>query len=274
MSVAERMNQIQSAFLEAKGFALITNHKEHLSVFLSAKSGDFSSIFFEGASMGLALSSYNNTETLSEWYWLIEKYSGTHASQIYVGLGWAIAELGIDPMPIVNGLNSSSGCRVIDGFGYYHGILRRRVAVERQLIPDTVSSSFRPSFDQGLGRSFWYNAGGEIEPVLGKIALFPKDRNPAFWRGIGVAITYVGGVSDTQIETIKEASIPNLTNLKYGAVMALVSRKKAGTSCEDSNAIVRYLVPNFNEIVGRVEQLEKEINTNYLKTIEIIERLL
>ena len=89
MSVAERMSQIQSAFLEAKEFALITSQKEQLCRFLSEKFGGFSSIYFEGASMGLAINSYNNTKTLSEWNWLIEKYSAAHASQIYVGLGWA-----------------------------------------------------------------------------------------------------------------------------------------------------------------------------------------
>jgi len=274
MSLSERMQQIQSAFLEAKEFALLANQKEQLSDFLSAISGDFSSVSFEGVSMGLAINSYNKTKTLSEWNWLIEKYSAVHTSQIYVGLGWAIAELGIDPTTIVSDLNSASGYRVMDGVGYYHGILRRRAAVERQLIPDIVSISLLPAYDQGLGRSLWYNAGGEIERVLQKIGLFPKDRTPAFWRGLGVAITYVGGTSDKGIEAIRGASKSNLAHLKYGALMALLSRKKAGTSCEDSSAIVRCLVPNFNEIGGRVEQLENEIGTNYLKTIETIESLL
>lgn len=274
MSVSERMRQIQSAFLAAKEFALIANQSEQLSDFLSAKSGDFSSVSFEGAAMGLAIRSYNKTKTLSEWNWFIEKYSAVHTSQIYVGLGWAIAELGIDPTPIVSDLNSASRYRVMDGIGYYHGILRRRAAVERQLIPDIVPTSLLPAYDQGLGRSLWYNSGGEIERVLQKIALFPKDRTPAFWRGLGVAITYVGGTPDKQIEAIRGASKSNLAHLKYGALMALLSRKKAGTSCEDSSVIVRCLVPNFNEIGGRVEQLENEIDTNYLKTIETIESLL
>ena len=274
MSISERMRQIQSAFLEAKGFALLANQKEQLSVFLSAISGDFSSVSFEGASMGLAINSYNKTKTLSEWNWLVEKYSAVHTSQIYVGLGWAIAELGVNPTSIVSDLNSASGYRVMDGVGYYHGILRRRAAIERQLIPDIVSISLLPAYDQGLGRSLWYNAGGEIEPVLKKIELFPKDRTPALWRGIGVAITYVGGASNKQVEAIREASKSNLAHLKYGALMALLSRKKAGTPCEDSSAIVRCLVPDFNDIGRHVEQLENEIGTNYLNTIETIESLL
>jgi hypothetical protein len=275
MSVVERMSQIQSAFLEAKEFALGSKQNKHLSDYLSAKSGDFTSVSFEGASMGLALNSYNKTGDFSGWNWFIEKYSAAHDSQIYVGLGWAIAEVDIDPMPLVNTLSPAYGWRVIDGFGYYHGILRRRLAVKQQLIPDTVSNSFISAYDQGLGRSFWYNAKGEINRVLETMLLFPKDRNPAFWRGLGVALTYVGGTPHETIKTVKEAaSQSNLSNLKYGALMALVSRKKAGTISVDSNATVLYLVPNFNDIIGRLEQLEKEENANYLTTIKAIEDFL
>ena len=274
MSASERMAQIQTGFLEAKEFALSAPSKELVSDFLAAKSDEFTSVSFEGVSMGLALKSYNSSQNLDGWHWFTTMYGGINGTQIYVGLGWAIAELNIDPAELVGGLDGSSLWRVFDGVGYYYGILRRRSAVQRQLVPEVVSKEFIPAFDQGLGRSFWYNAKGDIARVLETAALFPKDRHPAFWRGLGVAITYVGGINRGVSMEIKQSAKSNLRHLKYGSLMSVLSREKAKRESVDSSDIARCFVSNINPALSHIKECNIRPDSNYLDTIENIETFL
>jgi enediyne biosynthesis protein E3 len=156
--------------------------------------------------------------------------------QVHIGLGWALAE---QQKPIPENPSWPEPDAVLDGYGYYHGLFRRRLSIRTQSIPEGLTDTQLPAFDRGLGRSLWYISKGDVEMMLRMTAAFPERRQPDLWRGIGIAVAFVGGCSEPLLTQTASASSAYRPQLLEGAERALRSRTQAGTPTADAERAVR-----------------------------------
>lgn len=208
--------------------------REGLSATLSehlAKADDcFRSVAFEGAAMGLAL------RDVTVWKEFLANQGSNHAVQVHIGLGWALAE---QQKPIPENPSWPDPDSVLDGYGYYHGLFRRRLSIRTQSIPEGLTDAQLPAFDRGLGRSLWYISKGDLEVMNRMTDAFAQKRQPDLWRGIGIAVAFVGGCNDLLLGQVASASSTYRPQLLEGAQRALRSRTQAGTPTADAERAVR-----------------------------------
>jgi hypothetical protein len=227
ISVETKMDDIQNAFLHVQDiFFESPDWKRHVAE-LESTDIEFRSIGYESASMSIALEDLKQGEQLSNWLHFLNEVASAHATQVHVGLGWAIAQALKNPINYFPELNPMMRYRVFDGYGYYEGIFRRRRSIINHIklqVADTIASA---AIDQGIGRSIWYLNKGIIDDAKIMIEGFAVERQKDLWRGLGIAIAYVGGCNEELLKEIFSKSDSYKTQLATGAVMALVSRDSA-----------------------------------------------
>ncbi|MEZ4852636.1 MAG: DUF1702 family protein [Bacteroidia bacterium] len=228
VSIAENIETVVATFQKGRALGEQELDLDELIGELNKFEPRYRSVAFEGASMGVALA--NSMET---WKVYAEK-TAKHATQVHIGLGWAIAEQppkspegGLELRDTLSQIVPEMQVKVLDGFGYWNGLFQRRATIRTQQIPENVTAEYQAGFDQGVGRAIWYATKGEVEKVANIINHFAEDRRPNLWQGIGVASTYVAGCSDELIAELKSAAGEFKTNLEIGIEAAEESIRKA-----------------------------------------------
>lgn len=210
MSIAENIETVVSTFQKGRALSEQELGLDELIAELNKFDLRYRSVAFEGASMGVALA--NSMET---WKVYTEK-TWKHATQVHIGLGWAIAEGQLNLASTLLEIEPTMQVKVLDGFGYWNGLFQRRATIRTQQIPENITPKYQAGFDQGVGRAIWYATKGEVDKVVNIINHFAEDRSPNLWQGIGVASTYVGGCSDELISELKSAAGEFKMNLEKG----------------------------------------------------------
>jgi enediyne biosynthesis protein E3 len=156
--------------------------------------------------------------------------------------GWAYegAAMALTLLDILTGWRHGRLRRLLDGAGDAHvyivhvgagwdeGFFHGRAAIAQQRVPRKVSGYARRAFDQGLGRSFWFVQGTDVERIAAAIAAFPPERRPDLWSGVGLACAYAGGIRPEQIEALRRAAGPWTPELAQGVAFAAEARHRAG----------------------------------------------
>jgi len=269
-TVADRMEIIKTIFQDAKDKALAQDDVEELIRHLSTTNPEFISVAYEGASMGLALKDFTNmkppfippkgekpengfsyTPLRGEgglWNSFMN-VSENHAAQMYIGLGWAVAqEKKTAPFYSPEGGNSGDASsqippsggggalmqfRLWDGCGYYDGLFRQRQTIKNQIRHDYIPAAAYQMYDQGLGRSLWYLCKGDETKIPEMIRQFSSSRHPDLWRGVGIACAYVGGCGETIFKTLSSSAEKHFLQLGIGAAMAAKARILANSITKD-----------------------------------------
>ncbi len=227
ISVQGKMDAIQNNFLHVQDiFFESPNWKQHVAE-LEAADIEFRSIAYESASMSIVLEDLKQGEQLTNWFQFLNESASAHATQVHVGLGWAFAQALKNPMPYLSELHPMMRYRVLDGYGYYEGIFRRRRSIINHLKLEAADAIASAALDQGLGRSIWYLNKGIIDDAKTMIEGFAIGRQKDLWRGLGIAIAYVGGCDEDTLGEIFSKADSFKTQLATGAAMALVSRDSA-----------------------------------------------
>jgi len=219
MSIEENIETIVSTFQKGRKLAESDISLDKLIVELNQFEPRYRSVAYEGASMGVSI-------VRDDGWRSFRAKSEAHVTQIHIGLGWAFAE---QEWPIdkeLHHVESEYRSKVLDGFGYWHGLFRRRLTIRTQTIPEVISTDNLSGFDQGVGRAIWYISKGEIEKLLNIINHFSEERKPNLWRGIGVASTYVGGCLEEHFLELRTAADKIKSELEKGFEMAEKSMKK------------------------------------------------
>ena len=68
---------------------------------------------------------------------------------------------------------------------------------------------------------------------------FPASRHAGLWRGIGIAVAYVGGCDEDTLKTLLQYAGINRFQLAYGAALAARSRMEANTMTTDTDRCSR-----------------------------------
>jgi len=222
LSIEENIETIVSTFQKGRELAESGISIDGLIAELNKFEIRYRSVAFEGASMGVSLT--NDFEIWKNYAKLAEK----HATQVYIGLGWAIAEKQLNLPSYLAQIEPELQVKVLDGFGYWNGLFQRRATIRTQQIPVEITLEFQSGFDQGVGRAIWYTTKGEVDKVLNIFNHFSKDRIANLWQGIGVALIYVGGCSNELTAELKSASGEFKINLEKGIEAAEGSMQLAG----------------------------------------------
>lgn len=177
--------------------------------------------------MGLALKDLSSGIEMKLWKSFLA-VSLNYSGNILIGLGWAIAETKQKDLSFLNKMNQLLQFRVWDGCGYYDGIFRQRHTVVNQTRQEYVPEINFKAYDEGVGRSIWYSAKGDIAKVKETINGFTSSRQPDLWRGIGIACSFVGGCEELVFKTLLSSAEKNSVQLAIGAAMVAKTRVQSG----------------------------------------------
>lgn len=275
-AVQRRIENIQTIFQHTQNTISENTDWDKLYAQLDSTEIEFRSIAYEAASMHFALLDLKEGTELKRWLQFNQGPAIPHAIQVHVGLGWALAQLQLAPEPFLSQLAPMLCYRVVDGYGYYEGTFRRRKSILSQQKPEFSDPVASNAYDQGLGRSFWYMAGGDISKVLTTLGSFPAERQGNLWRGVGIACAYVGGCTESQLSEILQLAGEYKPQLATGAVMATVSRSLAGYMPPAIELICKawckqkaeMLVIHHNPNNYKSEHIEGSVYTHWISGME------
>jgi hypothetical protein len=272
----ENMVLIQQLF-QASAMA-VSETMDDATLIASLEQNDktFISIAYEASAMERAFLDFNNNDfALSHWQAFLQ-LAPQHSTQIHIGLGWAIAKRRIAIKQVEAVIKPLQLPRVLDGTGYCEGIFKQRLAVKEMKTPEWLDDILIRGYDQGLGRSLWYTAKGEPDALNTLIEPFPENRKSDLWRGIGIAVTYVGGCDENELQTIFKLAKENQVQLAIGAVLATSSRNEANAITKDLEIVCETWCGITLENSLQLAEETKAIiqNENYFEWLELLKQRL
>lgn len=218
-----KMEYIKTIFQTAQENASMIEDMTELISLLEANEKEFLSVAYEGAAMGLALKDFAINNSYKNWSAFLEP-SKKHSPQVYIGMGWAVAQEKRDISALEEKLPANMQFRIWDGCGYFDGIFRQRQTIKSQNRLEYIPEKNYKAYDEGLGRSIWYICKGDETKVPEIIKTFAAERQSDLWRGIGIACSYVGGFEENALKSLKSSAEIHSTQLGIGAAMVAESR--------------------------------------------------
>jgi hypothetical protein len=254
------MEKIRFVFQHAMQFSS-GNDDKAVDAYLKNVEPEFRAVAFEGAAMSFALKDLQD-RALMDWRAFMRRSAHPYVPHVHVGLGWAIAKQKLPSLVFLDSMFPSMLFRVLDGHGYYDGIFRQVQTINSQSRASSIEPIHYAAYDQGVGRSLWYSAGGEVVRVGEAVRKFSVDRQGALWRGVGIAAAFVGGCDEDKLESLIENAGSELRHLSLGAAMAIKARVATDTVSADTILTCRILcnisVNRVNELIGGLESSSDE----------------
>lgn len=265
MKVAlQNTEKIRAVFLETQLFYAKHGDMPALIRYLEQTEKEFCSIAYESASMAIALKDFAAATFPHQWLLFAKGPAAAHQAQVYVGLGWAIAKLKSPFLAAVKKLDTKYYFRITDGCGYYDGSFKHRQTVINKQLPDYLPAEALPMYYQGIGRSIWYTEKAEIHAIGRVIETFEISRHGDLWRGVGIAVAYVGGCDDADLKTLWQYAAANGFQLACGAALAARSRTIANTMTADTDRCSRlWFALSADDVI-----LNEDAYCNWIKKIE------
>ncbi len=260
----ENTEKIKTIFLETQLFYAKHDDMPALIEYLEHTEKEFSSIAYESASMAIALNNFETKTFPHDWLLFANGAAAAHQAQVYVGLGWAISKFNFPFLPAVEKLPTRFYLRIADGCGYYDGSFKRRQTVINKQLPAYLPAAAMPMYHQGIGRSIWYTEKADIHKICSSIETFAVNRHADLWRGVGIAVAYVGGCDDADLKTLLQYAAANGFQLACGAALAARSRTIANTMTADTNSCSRL----WFALTSDNSTADEEIYFEWIKKIE------
>ncbi|GAB0105438.1 DUF1702 family protein [Nocardia sp. JMUB6875] len=197
---------------------------------------------FEGAAVGLtALDSLSPGHRAAD---LFENAENFHFP-MYPGVGMALARIPkfrwrklFPKHPLYRWL-------AVDGYGFYKAFFHTQKYVRQQRF-DTRYPRWMGNraqvlriADQGIGRALWFVGGGSAAGLTRLIGQFDPARHADLWSGVGIAVTFAGGVDQHELDELRTTAGEYAGLLGLGA--ALVAKIRLETDSVDAytEAVVR-----------------------------------
>jgi hypothetical protein len=267
--ITSRMEIIRNGFQHGKAAASETKDPDQLMKILAEDHSEFRSVVYEGASMELALQGFADG-SMQRWKLFLEN-TKEHSAQIFIGLGWAIAQEKITELSFTNDLDQNMMFRSWDGSGYFDAVFRQRQTIKNQNRLEYIPEKNYHEYDQGMGRSLWYIVKGEALKLPEMIALFDESRHPDLWRGIGIACSYVGGFDETILKSLSSLAGKHHKQLGVGAAMVAKSRILANCFTDDIETACNYWCgKKAIEAMNVLVKVENENGNSFEKLLDFV----
>ncbi len=261
----QNTEKIKTVFLETQLFYATHDNLPALIGYLENTEKAFSSIAYESASMAIAIKDFEALTFPHEWILFANGPAANHQAQVYVGLGWAIAKSNFPFLTAVEKLHSRFYFRITDGCGYYDGSFKHRRTVTNKELPVYLPAAAMPMYDQGVGRSIWYTEKADIHKIRSTIETFAASRHADLWRGVGIAVAYVGGCDDADLKTLLKSAGSSAFQLACGAALAARSRTIANTMTTDTDRCSRLWFAGTSD---NADMVNEDVYCNWIKQIE------
>lgn len=163
-----------------------------------------------------------------------------HFFLAYIGIGFAMARL---PRPLWRKVlpdlseipfHPTMSWLAVDGYGFDRAYFDTARWVDRQYRPAPYPWGGHPGYfpravDQGIGRALWFIHGGRAPAVAAAVERFTEDRRADLWSGVGLAATFAGGATATELGGLRDtaARAGCAADLAVGAVFAVKARHYA-----------------------------------------------
>ncbi len=277
--VAARIEKIKSLFQSTLEFCANESNVDSIVAGLEKEEAEYRSIAYEAAAMSFALKDFAIDNELKAWQEFANGPAKEHSVHAHVGLGWAVAQQNVLLSPILPKLNPLLRYRVADGCGYYEGIFRQRRSVRMHQLPEYIEGKALKACNQGIGRALWYFSQGDANRTRALVESFDSGRRADLWRGVGIAVTFVGGCDEEVLKNLFSYASTYQVQLAAGAALAARVRIAAnsltkdaelackiwgGVSAEDATNITRKLESKISENPGEnyfdwIEKIETKI---------------
>lgn len=222
--------RIIEAFAQGCLGALQTGLCQSLIQNLNSLDDKFRGFSFEGAAMGLSLMDFCSGWRRNRLEEFIAQTHQRHIYMSYIGLGWTLACCRISISRILRFSDPLLGWLILDGCGFYYGFFHQKGCILRRQIPPRFSIGYTSrAFDQGLGRSLWFNHQGDVAKIANTISSFSLRRRADLWSGIGLACSYAGGIEVKSLELLTAVARGFRCELAQGAAFAAQARRRART---------------------------------------------
>lgn len=190
--------------------------------------------FVEGAGMALAITDavpfrFIRGQRLSRF---LGGAAAKHPYLTAVGAGWAMAKTPWRARKILHEIDPLLSPLAFDGLGF-HDCFFSPAKLAQRASPRVArwgGQSAVRSWDRGAGRCLWFISGGDPEKAWKTISALPQDRWADILAGLGLAMTYAGGLPTTAANDIVEKSAAARKWLAQGAAFALEAHARAGTA--------------------------------------------
>ncbi len=198
-------------------------------------------LFMEGAAMGFGIRDAMPWHIFSAARLpaFLDSVQTDHPYLPTVGAGWAMARLPWRRAAILSSLDTLLSPLAFDGWGFhdcYFG--RTEVGVgPGHNVARVVGAAGARSWDQGAGRALWFVSGGSVADAVGLIKRASPDRHPDLYAGLGLALTYAGGIDPAAAREFRSATGRHGRHLAQGAAFALEAHFRASTHHSDILAV-------------------------------------
>ena len=178
--------------------------------------------------MGLALVDWLTPWSRTRVSRFLAGAGNAHAYTVHVGAGWVLARVPGRVDKLLSRFDPLLRWLLMDGYGFHEGFFRWQRYLGGQPIPRRITGYAARAFDQGLGRCLWFIDGADVAWVPQTIAGFPLARQSDLWSGVGLAAVYAGEVSESELESLRDAAGQFHPELAQGASFAAKARQRAG----------------------------------------------
>lgn len=230
-SKKRRLEGIGRSFVKGYNLALTTVEVSAIAQSLDLVESERRGFTYEGAAMALALTDHLWPTGRSRWQQFLEGVGSCHKYMLYVGYGWAVARLPWlrNRLPHVLARHDSLlKWLILDGYGFHEGYFHSHKTLIKHELPRQVSGYKRRAFDQGVGRSIWFFSCADVDRASKCIGEFPGVRRADLWSGVGLAATYAGGATRSELKALSERSAHFREHLAQGSAFAAKARLAAG----------------------------------------------
>lgn len=273
-TILQNMEKIRFVFQHALQFSS-SNDDEAIDNYLKNVEPKYSAVAYEGAAMSLASKDLSE-RALMDWRAFLRRTQSAYVPHVHVGLGWAIAKQKLPSLVFLDSMLPSMLFRVLDGHGYYDGIFRQVQTINTQSRPASIEPIYFSAYDQGVGRSLWYSAGGDVARVVEAVNKFSPERRTSLWRGVGVAVTFVGGCDENLLGSLMTDAGESVKHLRLGAALAVKARVATNTVSLDtvltSKMLCNISPENINELINDLEsRLDEDTYPLFMSRLSKIE---
>lgn len=273
--VEEKIGQVIETFQSAQQIEVTINQNELVEK-LNSYDPEFRSVAFESAFVSIVSSDFQKNEGVEaeKWKPFFTDFKSLYEAQLVVGFGWALAVNQKNPADFLDRFDPLAAMWILDGYGYYHALLRSRTTVHNLQIPDAVNEALLFAFDQGLGRGLWYLCKGDLEKLRTMLEKFPEERRPDLWRGIGTASAFVAGIDAAKYMELKHLAGNDYKQLIAGVLFSIRSRVRSGSITEGIQIACQALTYfNLQAAFEFVEDSKKEASVFKEWLSEMLNRL-
>lgn len=176
---------------------------------------------------------------------------------VHVGAGWAAARLHRPPSVVLSRLDPLLGWLAVDGYGFHEGFFHADRVIARRQVPWRLTGYVLRAFDQGVGRSLWFNNGADAARVASSVARFAPERRGDLWSGVGLAASYAGGVGVDALRRLRHEAHGYEREIAQGAAFAVAARNRGDNGDRHTDEACEVLTgATPGHVAGLVRALE------------------